>query len=609
MSKTKKKDIDRELREIYADESGKVPYLRRFEKARESKIRKALVALVIFFAALAATSWAGFFVFGRQFRGEAVTLDILGPDEVTSGDEIEIKLRYRNRDRNPLSRAALNVTIPKEFKVTDLSPPTAEGGKWELGTVGAGASDEIKIKGKVFSRVGSALTIQALLVYRPANFNAEFEKVAAKSIQVSDFIINGSILGPDKILAGEPAIYKIRIFNDKEAAQANVAARFVFPNSFILSSGPKDLTLDRTLTIKMLGAGEDKEYEIAGAFSSGVTETQEIKVELGFFDDEKKLRVGRELTFGSEVLASDLDLAVSVNDKTDSAFANFGDTLNLSIHYKNKGAEDLKNVELSLNLAGLPAEGGQTPVNFSTLDASGGKREGNKITWTKKQIAALANLRPESEGEILTRVLLVSKPFTTTSRDYKTDINAEAKIGTIGDVRAERVVQSKIVTVKILSDAGLAAEGRYYTTDGIVLGTGPLPPRVGETTSYRVFWKISNTLHEIENLEVSAALARGVAFSGRTNIGAGDLRYDSASRKVSWTLNRMPLSVAHLESNFEVSITPGESDRGKILELTGPTTLTARDKFNEGIITLTDPEPITTAMPNDEFGKGKGKVQ
>src|SRR5690606_13021102 len=62
----------------------------RLVQVRHSTIKKVLVGMTVFFAVLAAVSWAGvlFFSPGRTvgFGGEGVAVNIEGPSEVKSGE-------------------------------------------------------------------------------------------------------------------------------------------------------------------------------------------------------------------------------------------------------------------------------------------------------------------------------------------------------------------------------------------------------------------------------------------------------------------------------------------------------------------------------------------
>jgi len=56
------------------------------------------------------------------------------------------------------------------------------------------------------------------------------------------------------------------------------------------------------------------------------------------------------------------------------------------------------------------------------------------------------------------------------------------------------------------SEANFVSEVRYFTPEGAPLGTGPLPPKVDKRTVYRVFWKLDNSLHQLDEIKVEAIL-------------------------------------------------------------------------------------------------------
>jgi len=59
--------------------------------------------------------------------------------------------------------------------------------------------------------------------------------------------------------------------------------------------------------------------------------------------------------------------------------------------------------------------------------------------------------------------------------------------------------------------------------------------------------------------------------------------------------------------SFEVSLTPSSGDLGKILPLTGETTLSAKDTFNGGQINRVAPA-MNTNLAGDAEGAGRGRV-
>jgi len=140
------------------------------------------------------------------------------------------------------------------------------------------------------------------------------------------------------------------------------------------------------------------------------------------------------------------------------------------------------------------------------------------------------------------------------------------------------------------------------------VGSGSLPPKVGETTVYRIFWNITNSLHEITDLKLSTILPENIRWSNKYEINAGELKFDEVTREVKWTLNRMPLDVNALGVNFEITITPTAAEKGKLLTLLLGTNLTATDKSTGAVITKTG-EALTSNLDGDPGAEGKGIVR
>ena len=65
------------------------------------------------------------------------------------------------------------------------------------------------------------------------------------------------------------------------------------------------------------------------------------------------------------------------------------------------------------------------------------------------------------------------------------------KVGKIGETEVDMTIKSNEIVVDINTGMVFKAEARYFNDDNIAVGSGPLPPKVGETTKYRIFWNIN----------------------------------------------------------------------------------------------------------------------
>jgi hypothetical protein len=256
----------------------------------------------------------------------------------------------------------------------------------------------------------------------------------------------------------------------------------------------------------------------------------------------------------------------------------------------------------------VPKEQGRTIINWASLnDANGGHVDGESVVWTKNEIAGLAKIKPGEEKNLDFSVNIISKPQSPSYRDYKVDGSLTAEIERVGNVLVRRKLQAGKVTAFVLSDAAFTSQARYYDANNNAVGSGPIPPKVGEKTTVRVYWKVTNSMHDLENIQVNGNLPDGVVFAS-PSADAGTVELDSSLKKIVWSLNLMPASLGSVSAQFDLTISPTAKDAGKAINLLQEVVFTARDKSTGGTITI----PVgdeTTALADDNFVTPGGKIQ
>lgn len=152
-----------------------------------------------------------------------------------------------------------------------------------------------------------------------------------------------------------------------------------------------------------------------------------------------------------------------------------------------------------------------------------------------------------------------------------------------------------------------AAEAHYYSTTGVQFGYGPLPPKVGQTTGYRIFWILKNNNKAYHGVTVEAVLPAAVTWASNGSVSLGQpLHYDEASRKVSWQIGELSGNNQYVTASFEVTITPTPADAGKAPRLCNEAVVA--DHTGATIINITTFPPLSTLVSENQSA-GKGLVQ
>ena len=357
--------------------------------------------------------------------------------------------------------------------------------------------------------------------------------------------------------------------------------------------------------IEEMQSDEKQKIEFIGTFLSDVQGNKEMTVQIELQNDDGSWYLQQEKTFILQVLKGELIINLIINGSADNQTINFGDTINYSIVYKNKGQTDVKDLIIKANLVG-------NLIDWESLeDESEGVVEDQKIIWTSKEIEGLALLEQNDEGIINWQIKIKDKEGfeedETIDSSLMSWVDVDMIIGETEDSQAKTSITSKTIINELNSDLILKTAGRYFNEDNIALGSGPLPPEVGKTTSYRIIWKLTNSVHEISNVKVKTILPEKVYWTGKSVISAGQLNFNVNTREIIWTINRIPLTVRELEGSFEVSINPTNEDEGNLLVLTPETTLEAYDKkTGEQIFSATG--VVDTNLEGDPFGEDRGIV-
>lgn len=596
---TRNGDIEESLSEIYQDDKGKMVDVKKLDIKKGRGILFYFFSLVIL-GLLAVVVYAGYIFYSKNNPASArVEFAISGEESVVSGEEFFYAISYKNLGGVGIKNIEINLTYPENFIYLDSSPAAREKNSiWKFSGLEAHRSDEIKIKGKIIGKAGEAQNILGTLVYTPENFSSEFKKEAAFENIVSGTGLALIIEPVAGVLVGEEN--EIVIKYKKEEAD--------FLNKFRLTLDKSDnieLTGGATTTNVWQAETADKEQEIKIKFKvkDKVSEREEITLNFEYSDDGNKYYEFYEKKLDFEVIKNSLNLSLILNGSRSAQGIDFNQTLNYSIAYANKGEVEMKDIVI---MAVLNSD----ILDWKTLaDKNNGELGSNTITWSKEQIPQLATLAPNEEGliDFFINVLPIEQVNLNSSSKHQVESYAQFSIGGL-EVKENEDTKSNTIVSKVNSDVKLDEEVRYFNDDNIAVGSGPLPLKVGETTSFKVYWKLTNNLHELHNLRLESALPDYIYWDDKNRTTVGNIYYNESSRKVVWEIGRLPVSVFAADAEFNLSITPVESDRNKVLVLLPGTTVEATDSETGSAISKVG-KAKTTKLEDDEVARGDGRVE
>lgn len=593
------REIRQQLRSIYEGADGRVPDLSKLERNSHSKLTRFLVKTIGLLAMLSLIAWAGFFMFTKGLfqEGETLALTTEGPEEVKSGEEVSYTFAYENVGDVPVAALTMKLTVPSTFHVYSTVPEPDETLEWTIGSLSAGSDGAITVTGVFLAEVPSSQRLQALFTYKPANFNSDFQDILTQKVEIKDSVVALSFTGPEKALAGDTSEYVVNVQNTSADMIYNLRVIPTFPSDFsTASSEPTTAQGQSYWVIDALKPGELAAITIQGTFTSTASGEQKLMVAAGFVDqDVVYVQNLQELV--TDVLGGSISFTVIINGSNQSQTADLGDTLRVSLDYANQSEETARDMSFAMVLS---SDEGTVPVDWSKASLGGGERVGNEVSWE-----SLPELAPESSDVIDISLPIFSMLDQDESDTFK--IAVTLTLNKVGSITSTRTLDATPIVITLNSDVSVNAQARYYSESGSAIGSGALPPKVGETTNYRVYLNLANSLHTLETVRITTTLPQDVAWLESTDSDIGTVSYNSTTRQITWTIPKLLAQLGHAGAWFDIAIAPDSDDVGRFMKLTSTTSFEARDSTTGESLSESMGE-LTTELPDDEFALGKGVV-
>ncbi len=612
-------NFQKDLINIYSNKDGSLPDISHLEVERVGRWKLFLFGFILIGLILAGIIWLGFFIFNpdRNLASKSIELSIKGEQNIASGDEISYVIEYKNIDKVGLNELEIIIRYPDgfEFIEADPTPSNDFNSSWKIGDLNRNSSGKIQIRGRLIGEVGSIKTINATASFKPGNFSSIFKETSLFSCQITSSILEIEIEGPTQVLLEKRTVYKVAYKNNSDQDLENIRILIDYPQNFIFQeSTPKPFqreddarSLNNQWLIDKLAKNQRGEIEITGGFiAEPEAEKIFITAQIGFIDKQTEyFSLQQEKKIEIELNHSNLSLNLIVNGSSYDQPINFRQILTYSIIYKNLGKKNLEDVQLNIEIDSDILDWG------SLEDKNSGIIKDKKITWDKSQISNLALLRPLDEGSIDFSIRVKdSAQVDLEKNNLQVVSNVFALLKKIGNLEVdEYIIESNKIRGNINTDIQLKVEGRYFDEDNIAVGIGPLPPVVGQKTSFRIYWGLSNSLHEVTDAKVSTILPEGISWENKYMLKVGSISYNPSSNEVVWEIGRIPSGKSFDEINlwFDISVTPTKQQAKKLLILIDQTQFSALDKITDSPIAKSG-KAVTSNLEDDPIGGGRGLV-
>ncbi|MEK7108043.1 MAG: hypothetical protein AAB898_00025 [Patescibacteria group bacterium] len=604
MGATPSDTVEHELKQIYAMDDGDEKHIdmSRLEIVRQPVVRRMLTATLLVLIAIMA-GLLGALVLTNPLRSEnrqVLTFDIAPEDPIVSGRPTTIRIPYQNTASVSLSSLEIEVHVPEMFVFQSAIPEPLKTKPltWNVGSVGVGTQGEIALSGVFVAPPGTVVTLQVITRYVPSNFSSPFEAIESESILIDQSVFKVSMSGAERAIPGENVTYTIVAEHTEEVSYEQTELRLTLPSGFSIAHAnpPPDEVGIAVWSLPTFSKDAPFRVEMTGTFASDVSGEQTTAAHMGTTLNDLFVPQA-EAVFTTDVLASDLSLSLIVNGQTGDSIALPGDDITVNLSLDNRGEEAAENVVIELFV-----DRGLNRLNLAEREGvPDGDVYGNKINWDQTDMSRLKTLPGGEDASIDLAIPMREEGDTAFV------LRAEARIETVGGIEINRKIESTAITVRVASDLTAAASARYFDASGHAIGSGPIPPKVGQTTTYRVTWTVANALNDVGDAVMVAAIPSDAQWAGLVSVSAGSVIYDTVGNRVRWTIGGMNDDDAPAVAVFDMRVTPTLADVGTFMDLLGMATLTATDtETNTTVSSIT--AALTSELPDDPAAENLGTV-
>ncbi len=566
------------------------PVIAMSNSKRKSYRLKMLLAGLFFFVASVGLSSLFIMFGGRAISGENIAISINGPFTIGGGETIPLQIGITNQNSVPIEAATLVVEYPLGTQADNEESQELFVERLPLDVIASGEAVNIPLRAKVFGEENQELQIKASVEYRVTGSNATFYKEAEPlRFKISSSPIVVEVEAVKNISSGQETDVKLTITSNSPTTLREVLVKAEYPQGFdFTKSSPNTVSGENIWMIEELEPKASETITINGVISGAKSDSYVMNFSVGVPNERDRFNLASvyaiaNTEFVIEQPFVDLDVIVNGEKNTTSSIA--PDTQSsITVEITNTLDDSIYDGVVEVKLSG-------NALSDTKVNVTGGYYDSNSktIVWDVSSVPGLERIGP-GDSETFNFSLT---PSAKTLQTPQINLDAAVRARRVSESdAAESLVGSVKSTIKVESRVAMDAETGYNSA--LFKDSGPVPPVVGENTTYTLTLAVNNGSNAIANGVVTATLPSYVTWLNKTS-GTGKFNYNDSTRTVEWQIGSLSGNTSAVGA-FQVSFLPSASQIDKTPTLLNEQRLKADDNFTGTVVRGSNPA-LTTKLP------------
>ena len=579
---------------------------------KTSRFKKFFIFSIIFFVLTLGYAAYVFFAGGNTVSNNNIDITVLGNNFTAGGEELPLIVGIVNRNNSALDLVDLIMEYPKSSAV-DLSSDT-EHFRMSLGTIPSGAVRNENLKVTLFGEQGSIRPIKIIIEYRIAGSNAIFVKEKLYEVTISSTPINLSVDAPAEISPNQDITLNVKATLNATKAVSKILVKADYPFGFtFIKSTPAPSFGNNIWDLGAIAPGAEHDISISGKMVDVFDgEEKTFNISSGLQSEIDKSVIGVIFNSIKSVVTIKkpfIEASLFVNGIYQKEYAIDAKTpISAEIRYENNLDTKVNDLQIKAKISGNAFDRKTISAQQGFYDSSN-----NTITWDKSSKSQLKELNSGDSGSVVFSVSPLSLFSSTGGILTDPSINIEISISGKQAIEGSTLNELNNSTgsiIHIISDVGFSGKALYYS--GPFTNTGPIPPKVEQSTTYTIVWTLSNTANSISKAQINAVLPPWVTFVGSISPKDENLTYNASTKEIVWNVDRIPkgsgITSPARTVAFQISFKPSLSQIKTMPILINEAILTGHDDFANVDIKV-NKIGLNTGLDNDmAFPDGGGIV-
>lgn len=518
---------------------------------------------------------------------------------VDGGESFPVTVTLRNNNRTPLELATLTLEFPEGNQV---NPNATRILTRDIESINSGATRQEVFDLTLFGEEGSIRPIAARLSFRVSGSNAIYTAENNSDIVIRSSPVRLVTTIPDSVIPNQETTLTFSVSGNGTSVLSQTALVLEYPQGFSFIRSNPAPSLDTSIWI--LGdipPTGSRTVSITGIFTGSSQELKTIRASVGIQDSRNERLLSTVYNSVSQIIpltTAFLDLELRVlNDSGSSVAISSTTSTQVEILWRNTLDTQINNAEINVALSGGAYDPLRIQPSSGFFDSAT-----NTVIWTRQQNPALASIPPGGSGRLSFSLSpkisgLGSNPSINLSASISGFDNSGARL------TAMNVAQKRLV---LNSDLNLSVRTLYYS--GPFQNTGPIPPRVGQETTYTLEFQVTNSRNRVTDTVVATTLPLWASWkdvviplSERNNV-----TYNTVTRELVWNVGELaPGALVAKTLSIKVGVVPTANQTGGAVALTNDVVISGQDTVTGNTLSFSR-RALTSQLINDSSDVGAG---